>query len=259
MEKILSHFDARSTIPFFWRDDDNKGLFTLLPQEEEGPPEATLNHPIMWRNLFDQPKAKAKMILGGRWWLQGGARSQEEEPVADAPEKRTFFIPSSYRLPALVVATLLLGLIVSLATLLPRKGDHQPFIFYDPVKPPSYPLAVRNPYLSAWLPGNDVEHLSSAQAQFWDGQALTWSVIVRVDDVAYNLFGVPHPQSHTHSATIQTATYTSTHSVFSVTAGSANFKLDFLSPVSPSNYLRQSLPFSTISSLPSLSEVSGRE
>lgn len=40
------------------------------------------------------------------------------------------------------------------------------------------------------------------------------------------------------------ASYTSTHSTFVVTAGSRQFTLDFFSPVSPKNYIRQSLPFS---------------
>lgn len=40
------------------------------------------------------------------------------------------------------------------------------------------------------------------------------------------------------------ASYTSTHSTFTVTAGGRTFTLDFFSPVSPKNYLRQSLPFS---------------
>lgn len=58
------------------------------------------------------------------------------------------------------------------------------------------------------------------------------------------MFGVASPPSGTQSATVTGATYTSTHSTFTVTAGSREFILDFFSPVSPKNYLRQSLPFS---------------
>ncbi|EPS29563.1 hypothetical protein PDE_04513 [Penicillium oxalicum 114-2] len=117
-------------------------------------------------------------------------------------------------------------------------------ITYTPLKPPSYPLAVRSPYLSAWIPGNDVASLSSHNAQFWDGNKLIWSVIARVDDVAYNLFGVAFPPNGTQSAIVTQATYTSSHTTFTVTAGSRDFTLDFFSPVSPKNHLRQSLPFS---------------
>jgi hypothetical protein len=65
-----------------------------------------------------------------------------------------------------------------------------------------------------------------------------------VDGTTYNLFGVAHPSAGTKSASVTVATYTSTHSTFVVTAGSRQFTLDFFSPVSPKNYLRQSLPFS---------------
>lgn len=69
-------------------------------------------------------------------------------------------------------------------------------------------------------------------------------MIARVDGTAYNLFGVAHPPQGTQSGTVTGASYTSTHSTFTVTAGGRTFTLDFFSPVSPKNYLRQSLPFS---------------
>ncbi|KAJ5894924.1 hypothetical protein N7495_006615 [Penicillium taxi] len=117
-------------------------------------------------------------------------------------------------------------------------------ITYSPLKAPSYPLAVRSPYLSAWIPGNSVASFPNTNAQFWSGNSLIWTVIARVDGTTYNLFGVASPNSGTKSATVTAATYTSTHSTFQVTAGSRSFTLDFFSPVSPKNYLRQSLPFS---------------
>ncbi|KAJ5115332.1 hypothetical protein NUU61_001091 [Penicillium alfredii] len=115
---------------------------------------------------------------------------------------------------------------------------------YSPVKPPSYPLAVRSPYLSAWIPGNHIASLPTSNSQFWAGNDLTWSVIARVDGVAYNLFGVAKAPDGTKSASVTGATYTSTHSTFTLEAGSRKFTLDFFSPVSPKNYVRQSLPFS---------------
>lgn len=97
---------------------------------------------------------------------------------------------------------------------------------------------------TAWIPGNDVAALANTNAQFWAGNTLIWSVIARVDGTAYNLFGVAHPPQGTQSGTVTDASYTSTHSTFTVTAGGRTFTLDFFSPVSPKNYLRQSLPFS---------------
>ena len=52
------------------------------------------------------------------------------------------------------------------------------------------------------------------------------------------------PLAGSKSGTVTKASYTSSHSTFTVEAGARTFTLDFFSPVSPKNYLRQSLPFS---------------
>ncbi|KAL2817356.1 hypothetical protein BJX63DRAFT_110228 [Aspergillus granulosus] len=117
-------------------------------------------------------------------------------------------------------------------------------IIYRPTRPPSYPLAVRNPYLSAWMPSDQVQMLPYAEPQFWAGQSLTWSVMARVDGQAYSLMSIPSPGAKIQPAVVRSAEYTATHSVFTLEAGSVSFVLDFFSPISPSNYLRQSLPFS---------------
>lgn len=133
---------------------------------------------------------------------------------------------------------MLVGLLLGLVLLVHAEVQH------DPAVPPSYPLAVRNPYLSAWMPGSFVEDLPSSEPQFWAGQSLTWGIMARVDGVAYNLFGFPDPEEGTQQAVVKNAQYTATHTIFVLEAGLVEIKLDFLSPVSPSNYLRQSLPFS---------------
>ncbi|KAK7548174.1 glutaminase [Phyllosticta paracitricarpa] len=136
---------------------------------------------------------------------------------------------------------------------------------WSPILPPSFPLAVKNPYLSAswcgsqphlvcastranyasaWLPGNQAADLPSAQPEFWHANALNWSIIARVDGTTYNLFGVPSPEEDTQSATVVNGSFTSTRSTFDLTAGDASISLEFFSPVSPNNLLRQSLPFS---------------
>ncbi|RDW75810.1 hypothetical protein BP5796_06631 [Coleophoma crateriformis] len=117
---------------------------------------------------------------------------------------------------------------------------------YSPIHPPSYPLAVRNPYLSLWLPGDQVEDLPTATPQFWAGQDLSLGILARVDGTTYKLFGVPGSVGSAVEASVNNATYSSTHSIFGLTAGSVTFTLDFFSPISPSNYLRQSLPFSYV-------------
>ena len=73
---------------------------------------------------------------------------------------------------------------------------------------------------------------------------MTWSVIARVNGQAYSLFGVSDAPDDVQEATVTQANFTSTHSIFTLEAGPETFILDFLSPVSPQNLLRQSLPFS---------------
>ena len=68
--------------------------------------------------------------------------------------------------------------------------------------------------------------------------------MAKIDNKTYSLFGMPDPVPGIEAATLQSAGYTSTHSTFVVTAGSASFTMDFFSPVSPRNYIRQSMPFS---------------
>ena len=86
--------------------------------------------------------------------------------------------------------------------------------------------------------------LPSAVPQFWTGQNLTLGILARVDGTAYSLMGIPSPPSGVHAASLTSAEYTSTHTYFNLTAGASSFTLDFFSPVSVSNYVRQSFPFS---------------
>ncbi|KAL8689069.1 MAG: hypothetical protein Q9218_005177, partial [Villophora microphyllina] len=94
------------------------------------------------------------------------------------------------------------------------------------------------------MPGSFVADLPSSSPQFWAGQNLTLGVLARIGGQTFSLLGVSDLPSGVQPATVLSAEYTSTHSVFTLTAGNATLKLDFLSPVSPSNYIRQSLPFS---------------
>lgn len=136
-------------------------------------------------------------------------------------------------------------LFTSLCTLVsPLYTGQRGRIIHQPALPPSYPLAVRNPYLSAWMPSDRVQTLPFAEPQFWTGQDLGWSIMVRVDRQTYSLMGVKEPGEGVQPAVVHTAEYAATHSVFTASAGTVMVTLYFFSPVSPSNYLRQSLPFS---------------
>lgn len=126
-------------------------------------------------------------------------------------------------------------------------GRERDVASHTPTLPPSYPLAVRSPYLSTWMPSDQVQTLPYAEPQFWAGQSLTWSVMARVDGQAYSLMSIKNPGDNIRPAIVRHAEYTATHSVFTLSAGKVTFTLDFFSPISPSNYLRQSLPFSKMS------------
>jgi hypothetical protein len=71
--------------------------------------------------------------------------------------------------------------------------------------------------------------------------------MTRVQNQTFSLFGVPAPASGVKAASVLSGEYSATRSVFKLQAGPVQFTLDFFSPVSPKNLLRQSLPFSYLS------------
>lgn len=94
------------------------------------------------------------------------------------------------------------------------------------------------------MPGNQIANLPTSTPQFWNGHNLTLGILAAVDGKIYSLFGVNSQVYGSNVATVVSAEYTATHTLFVLDAGSTTFTLDFFSPVSPTNYLRQSLPFS---------------
>ncbi|EPS94710.1 hypothetical protein FOMPIDRAFT_1054860 [Fomitopsis schrenkii] len=114
-----------------------------------------------------------------------------------------------------------------------------------PFSPPSYPLAVRSPYLSAWLPQGAGTALNGAWPEFWTGSILGWAGFVNVDGASYSFLGSAGVSgANFQQATQKSAEFTSTQSIFVLTAGGIDLTVSFLSPVEPSDLLNQSLPFS---------------
>lgn len=111
---------------------------------------------------------------------------------------------------------------------------------------PSYPLAVKSPYLSSWLPSNCASAAATCSPQFWTGTDLTWTVVARVGGKGYTLLGASTSIANTVAAKQNSITYTSSHTIINYTAGNANITLDFFSPVLPAtaDFARQSLPYS---------------
>lgn len=102
-----------------------------------------------------------------------------------------------------------------------------------PFNPASVPLAVRSPYLSAWLPQSAGTALNGAWPQFWTGSTLGWAGYIRVDGATYTFLGDP-VVAGAESAMQKSLEFTSTQSIFVMTAGPVDITVNFLSPVETS-------------------------
>lgn len=147
--------------------------------------------------------------------------------------------PPSFLMPFFSIASFISTLVFSLLSSAPTTQG-------TTISLPSYPLAVKHPYLSTWVPGKQLEDSASARPQFWNGQNLTWPILARVDGTTYALFGVPEPFDNVLNAVTDSVSYTSSHTLVNLHAGDTDFTLDFFSPVLPASedFARQSLPYS---------------
>ncbi|KZV85915.1 DUF1793-domain-containing protein [Exidia glandulosa HHB12029] len=109
--------------------------------------------------------------------------------------------------------------------------------------PAVIPLAVKSPYLSAWLQGSKA--LNEDWAGFWTGdRILGWAGYAVVDSVAYQTMGNAGVFGIATKAVPSAHYRTATSSVFAMKAGSVYLTYTFLSPITPKDLLRQSIPFS---------------
>ncbi|CAD6578683.1 MAG: hypothetical protein CYPHOPRED_000653 [Cyphobasidiales sp. Tagirdzhanova-0007] len=116
--------------------------------------------------------------------------------------------------------------------------------FFVNERVPSLPLAVKSPYLSAWLPvGSGEGHLAGRWPQFWLGQVMGWTGFIRVDDITYTFMGTPNCYGQEVASQLFYK-FSATQTVFGFAAGEVNFNVTFLSPVDTHDAIKQSLPFS---------------
>ncbi|KAJ7684052.1 hypothetical protein B0H17DRAFT_941147 [Mycena rosella] len=113
----------------------------------------------------------------------------------------------------------------------------------SPFNPSSIPLAVRTPYLSTWLPQGSGTPLNGAWPQHWTGQTVGWSGFIKVDGTPYSFLGEPAIPASFAKATQKSMEFTSTQSVFVMSAGAVDLTITFLSPVEPNDLSKQSFPF----------------
>ncbi|KAK0558194.1 hypothetical protein OC844_005345 [Tilletia horrida] len=135
-----------------------------------------------------------------------------------------------------------------------------------PLNPSSIPLFVRSPYLNAWLPSGSLDsarppnkegnggYLAGSYPTFWtsgrsDGDfRLGIHGYLRINGQAYQFMGdgfgnlVP-AGPNAKQISMQ---YTSTRTIFKFDAGGVRFTLTFLTPITPNDYLRQSIPASYV-------------
>ncbi|KAF3045819.1 hypothetical protein E8E11_002440 [Didymella keratinophila] len=133
------------------------------------------------------------------------------------------------------------------------------------LKPPILPLIVRNPYLSTWLQ-NAREEPWSKWPMFWTGDELGFGVLASVPETSnvYPLLGRPHDsleQSSEHytvafpkykGAKYDASTTNLTYTIpappkLASSAGHLEITLSFLSPITPTSTLRQSIPAAYLS------------
>lgn len=136
-----------------------------------------------------------------------------------------------------------------------------------PFSPPSYPLAVRSPYLSAWLPQGAGTALNGAWPEFWTGSVSfhNFRLVVlrslptildpwmgRLRECRRRVLQLPWfsgriwrqlptghaeerrgacPAGNSFQALFTLPQFTSTQSIFVLTAGGIDLTVSFLSPV----------------------------
>ncbi|EMD40792.1 hypothetical protein CERSUDRAFT_103175 [Gelatoporia subvermispora B] len=114
-----------------------------------------------------------------------------------------------------------------------------------PFNPAAIPLAVRSPYLSAWLAQGAGNALNDVWPTFWTGAIVGWAGFINVDGESYVFLGDPDvPNASFQKAVQKSFEFTSTQSVFVLSAGPVDLTATFLSPVEPSDLANQSFPFS---------------
>ena len=115
---------------------------------------------------------------------------------------------------------------------------------FTPVRPPATPLVVRSPYLSTWLPA---DNLPGTWPAFWTGHVTAMTGIVRVDGVAYTFMGAPGLAALALRGAVQySLDLTATRSRFGLKAGGVALTVTFLSPIEPGDLRRQSMPLSYV-------------
>ncbi|KAJ3568844.1 hypothetical protein NP233_g5444 [Leucocoprinus birnbaumii] len=111
----------------------------------------------------------------------------------------------------------------------------------SPKRIPFLPLAVKTPYLNTWLHNSDFAPDDDRAQFFTDDRKLGWTGFIRVDDQNFQWIGTPYKSNKTLTSGL---TLTPTKTIFRFEAGPIQFNVTFFTPIEPSDYALQSVPFS---------------
>ncbi|KAJ3795106.1 hypothetical protein GGU11DRAFT_793416 [Lentinula aff. detonsa] len=122
------------------------------------------------------------------------------------------------------------------------------------IQPAAIPLAVRSPYLQAYLAHNNGATVPNSWPVFWTNHIVGWSGLMRVDGALYEWLGgaIEGPGLKlANNASAKAVTLTSiqikpTRSILGLQAGPMAINVTFLSPIEPLNLVLQSIPFTYI-------------
>ncbi|KAJ7831647.1 hypothetical protein B0H13DRAFT_1734851 [Mycena leptocephala] len=110
--------------------------------------------------------------------------------------------------------------------------------------PSAVPLAVRSPTLNCWLDTSSGTNPMATWPTFWNRQhTFGWAGYIKVDGLTWHWLGNPGPGN---ASTWLATEVTPTRTILTVQAGPMRLNVTFLSPVEPSNWTRQSFPFSYV-------------
>ncbi|KAI0358681.1 hypothetical protein OH77DRAFT_1421109 [Trametes cingulata] len=114
--------------------------------------------------------------------------------------------------------------------------------------PASIPLAIRSPYMSIWYNATaGADPLSQSWPLFWGRSAIMdLQGAIRVDNQTYIWTGKDNPPTRASNASITGVLVTPTRSIFAMRAGPMNVTISYLSPIVPTDWVLQSLPFSYV-------------
>ncbi|KAI0335019.1 hypothetical protein GY45DRAFT_1367055 [Cubamyces sp. BRFM 1775] len=115
--------------------------------------------------------------------------------------------------------------------------------------PATIPLSIRSPFMNVWqqsLKGLDGFSGSSAYSYAVLSETMGWAGMIRVDNQTYAWMG-GNFYTPPLSANVTDVRITPTRTIFVVQAGPMNVTVTFLSPIEPSDWVLQSLPFSYVS------------